>query len=59
MKGRRAKDGKGRELVLLKDLVPKRDPMGGGSAKPVFGEGSALPHTDVPGPVRKVYNKKK
>lgn len=59
MKPPRAKDRKGRELVLLKDLVPKRDPMGGGAAKPVFGEGSVLPRTDAPGPVRKGSGKKK
>jgi len=59
MKGPRGKDRKSRELVLLKDLVPKRDPVGGGAAKPVFGEGSVLPRTNAPEPLRKGPGKKK
>lgn len=53
------KDRKGRDLVLLKDLVPRRDPMGGSSGKPVFGESAVVPRTGEAGPVRKGAGKKK
>lgn len=59
MKGPRPKDREGRDLVLLKDLVPRRDPMGGSSGKPVFGESSVVPRTGASGSVRKGTGKKK
>ena len=44
----RSRDRKGKELVLLKDLIPKKDPKGGGMAKPVFGQRPVDPEAQLP-----------
>ena len=46
----RSRDRKARELVHLKDLVPKRDPKGGGRTKPVFGQRPVEPEGESPAP---------
>ena len=46
----RSRDRKSRELVHLKDLVPKRDPKGGGRTKPVFGQRPVEPERKGPAP---------
>lgn len=52
----RTRDRRTQELVLLKDLVPRKDPKGGGAAKTIFGdplaasgEGTSRPAERNPG----------
>ncbi len=45
----RSRDRK-KELVHLKDLIPKKDPRGGGRAKPVFGQRPVDPEAESPTP---------
>lgn len=59
MSGSRARPKKGKQLVLLKDLVPRRDPLGGGATKPVFGESSIVPSGTPPEVSGKAPGKKK
>lgn len=44
----RSRDRKATELVHLKDLVPKKDPRGGGRTKPVFGQRPVEPDAEAP-----------
>lgn len=46
--GPRARGKKSKELVLLKDLVPRKDPKGGASSKSVFGDVIVVPEPPEP-----------
>lgn len=55
----RAKERRPKGLVLLKDLMPRKDPKGGGASKSVFGQQPVVPEAPSPVPPAKPATRKR